>query len=36
MRKLSFAVALFCSLAVAQVLYADETREVTITITGMT
>jgi len=36
MRKLSFVLALFCSIAFIQTLKASETKEVSLTITGMT
>jgi len=37
MRKLSFVLALFCSIALAQTVFAaDATKEVTIAIMGMT
>jgi len=37
MRKLSFVLALFCTIGLAQMLFAaDANKEVTITITGMT
>jgi len=37
MRKLSFLLALFCSIALAQTALADDaTKEVTIAIMGMT
>lgn len=37
MRKLSFMLALFCSIAIAQNLMADDaTKEVTLAISGMT
>lgn len=36
MRKRSFVLALFCAIAFIQSIRAEETKEVTIAITGMT